>query len=177
MIMASASGQQLLLPVRPWFIWLSLLMALLLNVTIDTGLGRQAWMPDVLAIALVFWAVHQPLRVGIGVAFAFGVCMDVHQAALLGQHALGYTVVAFLAVMIHRRLLWYGVSSQALQVLPLFVAMHALEVLLRLVAGGGWPGWSALLAPVLAAGLWPLAQWLLLAPQRKPPEQDDHRPL
>jgi rod shape-determining protein MreD len=38
--------------------------------------------------------VHQPLRVGIGAAFFFGLAMDVHQAALLGQHALAYTTLS-----------------------------------------------------------------------------------
>ncbi len=41
-------------------------------------LGRAPWMPDLLALVLVFWSVHQPLRVGIGVAFVFGLLMDVH---------------------------------------------------------------------------------------------------
>ncbi|HXD42981.1 MAG TPA: rod shape-determining protein MreD, partial [Ramlibacter sp.] len=78
-------GQQLLLPANPVFIWGSLLLALLVNML---PLGRTAWLPDFLALALVFWSVHQPLRVGIGAAFIFGLAMDVHQAALLGQHAL-----------------------------------------------------------------------------------------
>ncbi len=175
--MIMRSGQQLLLPVKPWFIALSLVAAALLNMLCDIALGRQAWMPDVLALVLVFWAVHQPLRVGIGLGFAFGLAMDVHQAALLGQHAWSYTVLSFLAVMVHRRLLWYPVGSQALQVLPLFVAMHAMEVLLRVAAGGQWPGWSVLLAPLLEAALWMPVTWLLLAPQRLAPDQDDHRPL
>jgi rod shape-determining protein MreD len=175
--MIMRSGQQLLLPVKPWFMALSLLAALLLNMLADMGLGRQPWMPDALALVLAFWAVHQPLRVGIGVAFALGLGMDVHQAALLGQHAWSYTVLAFLAVMIHRRLLWYPLGSQALQVLPIFVAMHAMEVGLRMLAGGQWPGLSLMAAPLIEAALWPLVSLVLLAPQRQAPEQDDHRPL
>ncbi|MDP2870427.1 MAG: hypothetical protein Q8O08_16540, partial [Methyloversatilis sp.] len=46
---------------------------------------------------------------------AFGLVMDVHQSALLGQHALSYATLSFFAVTIHRRLLWYPVVSQALQ--------------------------------------------------------------
>ncbi len=175
--MIMRSGPQLLLPVKPWFIALSLGLALCLNMLLDTGWGRQAWMPDLLAIALVFWAVHQPLRVGIGASFLFGLAMDVHQAALLGQHAWSYTVLGFFAVMVHRRLLWYPLGSQALQVWTLFVAMHAMELGLRMLAGGQWPGWEVLLAPFIEAALWPAVTWALLAPQRAAPEQDDHRPL
>jgi len=168
------SGQQLLLPVNPLFIWGSLIAALLLNML---PLGRVPWMPDFLALVLVFWNVHQPLRVGIGLAFMFGLGMDVHQSSLLGQHALSYTALSFFAAMIHRRLLWFTVPSQAVQVLPLFAVAHAVELLIRLVGGGIFPGWIALLGPLAEALLWPVASVLLLAPQRRAPDQDANRPL
>lgn len=171
-------GQQLLLPANPVFIWGSLIGALLLNMLMNMGLwGRAAWVPDLLAVALVFWSVHQPLRIGVGVAFTFGLLMDVQQASLLGQHALAYAVMGYFAVFMHRRLLWFSVPTQAIQVLPLFAAAHLLSLLIRLLAGGGFPGWSYLLAPVIEAALWPLATVLLLAPQRRAPDPDDNRPL
>ncbi|MBS3996030.1 MAG: rod shape-determining protein MreD [Hydrogenophaga sp.] len=171
-------GQQLLLPASPLFIWFSLLGALSLNMAMNMGLwGRAAWMPDLLAIVLVFWSVHQPLRIGVGVAFAFGLAMDMHQGALLGQHALSYTVLGFFAISMHRRLLWFPVPTQALQVLPLFAAAQLLELLVRLLASGTFPGWSFFLAPLIQAALWPVASVLLLAPQRRAPNPDDNRPL
>jgi len=167
-------GDQLLLPLNPLFMWFTLLAALLLNLL---PIGRSPAMPDLLAVTLVFWNVHQPLRVGIGAAFVFGLMMDVHDGALLGQHALAYTLLSFLSITIHRRLLWFSVPSQALQVLPLFAGAHAVQVLTRLIAGGVWPGWSIALAPLFEALLWPVAYWLLLAPQRRPPDRDENRPL
>lgn len=171
-------GQQLLLPANPGFIWLSLLAALVFNMLLNMGLfGRAAWVPDLLAVVLVFWSVHQPLRIGVGVAFAFGLAMDVHQGALLGQHALAYTALGFLAISMHRRLLWFSVPNQAVQVLPLFVAAHLLEMLARLAGGGSFPGLTYFLAPFIEAALWPVVSVLLLAPQRRAPNPDDNRPL
>ncbi|HYD75143.1 rod shape-determining protein MreD [Ramlibacter sp.] len=167
-------GQQLLLPANPLFIWSSLLVAMVIGML---PFGRVAWMPDLLALVLVFWSVHQPLRVGIGAAFLFGIAMDVHQASLLGQHALAYTTLSFFAITIHRRLLWFTVPSQAVQVLPLFAAAHAIELAIRMVAGGVWPGPSVLLAPVIESLLWPLVSVILLAPQRRAPDPDENRPL
>jgi rod shape-determining protein MreD len=167
-------GNELLLPVNPLFIWLSLLGAFILNLM---PWGRWAGMPDFLAVTLVFWSVHQPRRVGVGAAFVFGLFMDVHEGALLGQHALAYTLLSFFAITVHRRILWFSVASQALQVIPLFVAAHAVSLVVRLVAGGVFPGWSLLLAPLLEAIMWPLATVLLLAPQRRPPVRDKNRPL
>ena len=172
--MIMRSGQQLLLPADPLFIWGSLFAALLLNML---PLGRIAWMPDFLILVLVFWNVHQPLRVGIGVAFMFGLAMDVHQAALLGQHAFSYTALSFFAAMIQRRLLWFEVPLQALQVLPLFVAAHGVELVVRLLGGGICPGWILLVAPLVEALLWPVVSVVLLMPQRRAPDRDENRPL
>jgi rod shape-determining protein MreD len=103
--------------------------------------------------------------------------MDVHQSALLGQHALSYTALSFLAIAIHRRLLWFSVPSQAAQVLPLFVAAHVLALVVRLMSGGDAPGWSMLLAPFLEALLWPVVSVILLLPQKRTPNPDANRPL
>jgi len=47
-------------------------------------------------------------------------------------------VLSFLAITIHRRLLWFTVPSQALQVLPLFVAAHVIELAVALMGGGNF---------------------------------------
>jgi len=173
MIMPRASDQ-LLLPVNPLFVALTVLIAFAINFV---PLGRNPLMPDVVALVLVFWNVHQSRRVGVGLAFFFGLLMDVHDGAVLGQHALAYTLLSFFAITIHRRLLWFTVPSQAVQILPLFLAAHAVSLVVRMVAGGMFPGWQVLLAPMFEALLWPIATWLLLAPQRRAPDRDENRPL
>jgi rod shape-determining protein MreD len=106
-----------------------------------------------------------------------GLLVDVQQSAMLGQHALAYTILSFMALVMHRRLVWYSVFSQAVQILPLFAIAHALELLVRLIAGGVFPGNTIAIAPVIEAALWPLISALLLAPQRRAPDNDAHRPL
>jgi rod shape-determining protein MreD len=173
MIMPRSSGQ-LLMPVNPVFVWTTLLVALAINIV---PTGRAPALPDVLAVVLVFWNVHQSRRVGIGIAFLFGLVMDVHSGAVLGQHALAYSLLSFFAVTVHRRLLWFPVLGQALQIFPLFLAAHAVALVVRLLAGGMFPGWQMILAPVFESLLWPLATWVLLAPQRRAPDPDENRPL
>ena len=173
MIMPRA-GDQLLLPVNPFFIGFTLLVALAVNLL---PAGRHPAQPDLLAVVLVFWNVHQPRRVGVGAAFLFGLLMDVHQGSLLGQHALSYTLLSYVAISVHRRLTWFGLAEQALQILPLFAAAHLVSLLVRMIAGDMFPGWSLLLAPLFESLLWPLATLLLLAPQRRAPDPDENRPL
>jgi rod shape-determining protein MreD len=170
-------GKPLLLPANPWFIWGSLLAALVLNMLLSIAWGRLFWSPDFLALTLVFWNVHQPQRVGVGAAFSFGLLMDVQQTTLLGQHALAYAILGYLAVSVHRRLLWFSVPTQTVHVLPLFFLAHLLVSTLRLLMGGNFPEWNFFLTPILTAALWPLATLLLLAPQRRPHDPDVHRPL
>ena len=171
-------GQQLLLPASPLFIWSSLVVALAINMALNMGVaGRSPWVPDLLMLVLVFWSVHQPLRVGVGAAFVFGLLMDVHQSSLLGQHALAYTALGFFAITIHRRLLWFTVPSQALQLLPFFLGAHAVELTVRLLGGGVFPGVWQVAAPLLEVALWPLVSVVLLATQRRSPDPDENRPL
>ncbi len=173
MIMARGTDQ-LLLPVNPIFIGITLLGALLLEMLPG---GRHPAAPDLLALVLVFWNVHQPRRVGVGLAFAFGLVVDIHEGAVLGQHALAYTLLSYLANTVHRRVLWFSLPAQALHVLPVFFAGHAVAMLARLAAGGMFPGWMVLGAPLFEALLWPLVVLLLLAPQRRAPDPDKNRPL
>ena len=171
-------GQRLLLPANPVFIWGSLVLAFFLNMFFNMAFfGRAAWAPDLVAIVLVFWTVHQTSRVGIGAAFVFGLLMDVHHGSLLGQHALSYIILSYFAITIHRRMLWFGVRGQALQILPLFFLAHGVALLLRLLAGGAPPGWLLLLAPLLQSALWPPVSWLLFAPQHRAPNPDATRPI
>lgn len=170
--------QQLLLPASPVFIGASLVAAFVLNMVLNMGLSQSAaWRPDFVALGLAFWSVHQPRRVGLGLAFMFGLFMDVHLGAPLGVHSLAYSVLTFFAVALHRRLLWFGVPAQALQILPLLAVAHLIELLLRMLAGGSFPGIALLAAPLFEALLWPPLSMVLLAPQRRAPQRDENRPL
>jgi rod shape-determining protein MreD len=119
-------------------------------------------MPNVLAMVLVFWNVYQPKRVGILLAWLLGLLMDVHSGALLGQHALAYSVLSYGAIALHRRLLWYSVPGQALQLLVLFFLSNLMVGLVYLFLVGSYPLWGYVVAPVTTVLLWiPFTQWML----------------
>jgi rod shape-determining protein MreD len=165
----------LLLPANPRFIAFTLILGLLLHMLL--GLTGWNWLPDVLAIVVVFWNVYQPRRVGVVLAFVLGLALDVHESALLGQNALSYVVLSSIALAVQRRLLWFPLREQALQIVPLFVLAALVEWLTRLIVQDAWPHWSQLLAPFMQAALWPLVGALLLAPQRRAFDPDNIRPL
>lgn len=168
------SSSRILLPVRPWFIFLSLIVALLLNF-----LPTAHWpgMPDWVALVLCFWSVREFRRVGMGWAFVLGLLMDVADGAVLGQHCFAYVLLAFLAASQSRRLLWFPLLQQALQVLPLLLLTQVIQVLMRLAVGAEYPGWSFFIGPLVASLLWIPATFILLLPQYRPVEQNPDRPI
>jgi len=166
--------QYLLLPASRAFITFSLIAAFLLNLL---PWGRLPGVPDFMALTLVFWNIHQPRMVGIGIAFLFGLLLDVHDASLFGQHALAYTLLSYGAMSLHRRVPWFGMPAQMLHVLPLFLLAQAVTLVVRVAVGGDFPGWSWFLQGIATTLLWPLADLLLLAPQRRAVDRDENRPI
>jgi rod shape-determining protein MreD len=164
----------ILLPVSPVFIIVSLIGAFLLNLLPWGGL---VGVPDFVALVLIFWSIHQPRKVGIGVAFFMGLLMDVHDASLLGENALVYTLLSYLAIMIHRRVLWFPVRTQALHILPILLITQGVQLLVRLWVTGKSPGLLFFVESLVSVALWPVVTWLLLAPQRRAVDRDETRPI
>jgi rod shape-determining protein MreD len=170
-----ASPQMILRPVNPWFVLFTLLVAMSLNLL---PWGSWHWAPDWLAVVLLFWANREPRLIGFGVAFIFGLMMDVHDGTVMGEHALSYSLLTYAAIALSRRLPSFDTRSQALHIWPILLAVQTLILTVRVFFGGHFPGWlAALVAPSLSALLWPLITWLLLWPQRKPLDVDQNRPL
>jgi rod shape-determining protein MreD len=166
--------QRILLPAKGSFIALTLLLALLFNLL---PWGATAGVPDLGATVLAFWCIHQPRRVGIGIAWTLGLLLDVGNGALLGEHALGYSVLAFLAFAVRRRLLWFPPWQQALHLLPLLLSMQLLTLVIRIAAGADFPGWGHFSGSFICAALWPALTFLLLLPQRQSEKIDENRPI
>ena len=168
------TSTRILLPVRPWFIMLSFIVAVTLNCL---PLGRLTAMPDWVALALAFWCVREPYRVGMASAFVMGVIMDVAHAAVLGQHALGYVILAYGASVLSRRILWFPLLQQALHLFPLLLLTQLVMVVARMLAGAPYPGLLYFVSSVVGTLMWTPLTYLLLLPQFQPLEKDDNRPI
>lgn len=173
-IQTTHSSRRILLPVRPWFILLSLAAALLLNLV---PLGRATGMPDWVALVLAFWSVREPLRVGMGSAFALGLLMDVASASVMGQHPLAYLLLSYAAGGLSRRILWFPLGQQALHILPLLLGTQLVMVIARIAGGADFPGWGYFLGSFSGALLWFPLTYVLLLPQHRPVDKDENRPI
>ena len=166
--------QYLLLPAKGSFMFASLLVALAFNLLPWQDVRG---VPDLVALVLTFWCVHKPRRMGIGMAWGLGLVMDAANGVLFGQHALAYAALAYAGQGLHRRVLRFPLWQQALHVFVLLAASQLLMLGVRMVAGGTYPGPSFFVGSLVAALLWPIATYVLLAPQRRPAEIDANRPI
>ena len=168
------SSSRILQPVRYWFILFSLCVALVMN---STPPSAWPWMPDWVALLLVFWSIREPRYVGMGSAFLLGLAMDVADANLLGQHALAYVLAAYAASSLSRHILWFPLVQQAMHVLPLLLAVQLMQIGVRATPGVELPGLSYFAGPVIATCLWFPLTFVLLLPQYRPTEHDANRPI
>lgn len=168
------ASQYLLRPVNPYFIAVSLLLALFFGLL---PWSEPLWVPDVMVLVLMFWNIHQPRKVSIGTAFFFGAIMDIQNGAWLGEHALAYTLLSYFAITIHRRELWLTRMGRAVHVVLLLLLVRTVLLLVRMVMSGSYPDWTYFIPVPIEALLWPVFSWLLLLPQQRPEDVDTTRPI
>ncbi|SEP08885.1 rod shape-determining protein MreD [Nitrosovibrio sp. Nv6] len=173
MAYADHPRQEILLPVKRSFIALTLIVALVLNLIPLQNVALAAW-PDFIALALLYWCISQPQLVGISIAFGMGLLMDIGDASTFGQHALAYSIMAFVALVLHRRLSNFGPMKQAPQIGLILIAGQFIILLTGLLDGSHFPGWDFFLASVSGTLLWPFLSSMLRIPQ-KPRSDTDAR--
>lgn len=152
-------------PVSNVFILTSVLVALFLN-----GLPWEGiWLmlrPDFVALVLLYWCMHKPWRLGIGISWAVGIFADVADASLFGQHALAYTVLAFGGVVLNHRLQMFDLRQQTIQVFGILALTYAIYALVHWQVNG-YVVWLYFLGCLTSTLLWPPLCIMFLAMRQK----------
>ncbi len=119
----------------------------------------QAYRPEWLMLVLIYWCIALPEKVGVGIAWALGLCVDVIQGALLGQHALGFAITAYIAIRFHQRVRNYPLHQQSLFVGMILLPYMSLSLWTLGILGEdpkSWLYWAPVVTSVL---IWP---WIYL---------------
>ena len=160
------SKQQIQRPVSNIFIASSVLVALFLNGLPWSGIGLIL-RPDFVALVMLYWCTHKPMRIGIGMSWAVGILADVADASLFGQHALAYTVLAFGGVVLHRRLQMFDLRQQTIQVFGIFAMTYAVYAVVNWQVNG-YVVWPYFLGCLTSTLLWmPLSIMFLAMRQNR----------
>jgi len=136
----------------------SLALALLLTI-VTLPHWALVYRPQWVALVLIFWALNQPRRVGVFWGFCTGILMDVISGSVLGQNALGLSVVCFLAVELHQRILPFPPWQQALSVWLLLLVERLLSLWILGATGQPTPSLAYWTPTFVGALLWP---WLFV---------------
>lgn len=123
--------------------------------------------PDFAALAIAYWSVNHPHKMGMSIAFGLGLMMDVGDAGILGQHALAYCVVVYLTLVFGRRLRLFNMLQQAPQLGLIFFIMQLVMVLIAVSSGSSPPDWQYFLATITGALLWAPASFALTQLQKQ----------
>ena len=111
--------------------------------------------PQWVTLVMLYWAIALPHRVGVGSGFVAGIILDVLTGTLLGQHALGLSVVTFVAIQLHQRIRVFPFWQQSLGILVLLVMEHLLALWVTGATRGISPGLIYWSVPLIGALLWP----------------------
>ena len=121
---------------------------------------------------MLYWCIQQPRKVGFAAAWLLGLMMDVADGSLFGQHALAYSVLAYAGIVLHRRVLMFGMQNQILHVIPILLLNNLIVLGIRRLAGDDFPGMGYFAGSLFAGALWPVMCFVLKLPQRPTPGRD-----
>lgn len=96
-----------------WAIIFSFSIAILLSIAPLFPNSLEPFKPQWVPLTLIFWIMYLPLSIGIFFAWMLGLFCDIAQGTLLGEHALAFSVLAFVTNQFQRRLILYSLLQQA----------------------------------------------------------------
>ena len=146
---------------------LSFCMALLLAQW--TGGWPWAWFqPDWVLLACLLWAIVPQKGLSLSIPWFLGLLMDVILQTPLGVHALGYTLVCFIAMQWRARFVFYAGIQQCFVILGLLFLSKSIEAIslwgvLQMPQTGLY--WASILSSVT---LWPVLYYIMRRYQKTP---------
>lgn len=136
-------------------VYLSLLLALLCQLFPWAGQG-VIFRPDFMLVVILYWLLRAPNLCNVGTAWVAGLLVDLATGSLLGQHALSFSIAAFIALSYQRRLVLFNTLQLVGYVAALLTFERILILLLKLFEGNESLGWQYFLPVITGLLLWQL---------------------
>ncbi|MCS4505524.1 Rod shape-determining protein MreD [wastewater metagenome] len=149
-----------------WVILVSVFLALILSV-VPMPTSLELVRPPWTLVVIIYWVLALPERVGVGVAWGGGLFVDILQSMPLGAHALGFALVAWLTLKLHRRLRIFPMWQQAMTVLVLSLLVRVLLFWVDGITGRANPGWWHWMPAFSATVVWPVVFFTLREARRR----------
>ncbi|MBL4584806.1 MAG: rod shape-determining protein MreD [Pseudomonadales bacterium] len=144
----------------------SLFIAFLL-ATIPLSNALNIWRPEWVLLVLLYWLIELPERMGLIWAWSIGILVDIVEGGLLGQHAITFVVVAFLAINFHQQFRMFSRTQQTLLVALTVAGYELIDGLIMQLSGSARLNFEFFLPVFFSALVWPLIFLLLQGSRRK----------
>lgn len=118
--------------------------------------AASVFRPELVCLVVIYWVLHQPERIGVGVAWCVGLLQDLVEGSVWGGHAMALAFVAYICLASYRRLRSYSIGQQTFWVF-VFVGVHQLVVnWIQGLDGYGSPVLYMTASAFVTAALWPI---------------------
>ena len=151
---------------RDLVIYLSLVVALVLMI-LPLPDWVQIYRPNWVALALIYWSMALPKRVGLWFAFFTGIILDTSQGTLLGQHTLALVVIMFVNMNFYQRIRVLALAQQSIYVFALLLINQAVVAWVEGMMGRPTPLLVFFGAPFIGMLMWPWVFVVLRDMRRK----------
>lgn len=121
-----------------------------------------AWFrPQFAMLVLIYWVLYYPHKIGVGVAFCVGLLMDVLMGGVLGEYALGMSLIAYFTYHMHARLRMFPMIQQMFSVLILVAVAQVLVGWVNYLAGDPYKFYLYWLPIISTTLCWPFVYFIL----------------
>ena len=143
-----------------WVIYLSIACALLFML-LPFPLEWRVFRPDIATLALFYWVLALPHRVGVTTAFFLGLGQDLIEGSPIGLSSLGLMVSVLVLQSNYQRIRQFDGVQQSLMILVLLMLSYGLEQWLR--NGIEMPNlpWMGFMGLLCSAGCWLVVREIL----------------
>jgi rod shape-determining protein MreD len=142
-------------------VWLVCGIVAALYLTVAPLPLRDEMRPDFMALLVIYQALYRSERMSLGLAFLLGLSQDILLLSLLGQHALGLTVLCFLTNRFRSRLYLSGPVVQAPLVLTLLIVLQLINAWIYAIGFSQMLDIRAMVAPFISVLCWIIMVWPL----------------
>jgi len=138
-----------------WVIILSLIVGFMLAI-MPLPAWASVWRPDWVAMVLIYWCLAVPGRVGVATGWLTGITHDVLSDTLLGQHALYFSLIAYISVKWHRQVRLFPFWQQAIGVFAVIAISQLINQWIYILLGSYIQvEWSFIYPAISSMLLWP----------------------
>ncbi|MCU7937536.1 MAG: rod shape-determining protein MreD [Candidatus Thiodiazotropha sp. (ex Dulcina madagascariensis)] len=145
---------------RSYIVYLTLLAGFILTI-MPLPEWAATYRPQWVALILIYWCMALPERIGVGVGWTTGLLLDVLTGTLLGQHAMGFSVITYIMLKLHLRVRVMPLRQQVFTIFVLLLVERLLALWSTGAAGYPTPSLWYWITPIVSTLLWPWAYIVL----------------